>query len=90
MEERVTCQCGSIVSRQNLSYHLTTEKHKKYIDTGKTFSERRIESSVKCECGMNVTTCGLIRHQKSKLHIKFIKNYKTSIDNNDIADNILW
>ena len=70
-EKRCECECGSIVSRQNLNTHLETEIHKKFLETGETVNEQRKEESVVCECGLTVSKRGVKRHKKSKLHLQF-------------------
>ena len=73
-EKRVQCSCGSIVSRQNINYHLDTDIHKEFLETGKTIQEQRKEESVECKCGLIISKRGLKRHEKSKLHQKFEKD----------------
>jgi hypothetical protein len=83
MEERISCACGSIVTRQNMSIHLDTERHKKYIETGKTINELRKEDYVFCECGMTISKRGEKRHKESKIHKSYIKaNTKEDSINN--------
>jgi prophage antirepressor-like protein len=74
MEQRIKCACGSTVSRQNMTYHLGTDRHKEYLKTGKTVDELRTTEYVKCICGISISKTGVKRHQKSKLHINFIKS----------------
>ena len=76
MEERINCVCGSIVSRQNMTYHLDTDRHKKYLDTGKTVDELRKEEYVKCPCGVSISKRGLKRHEGSKIHKSFVEAQK--------------
>jgi prophage antirepressor-like protein len=73
-EKKVQCSCGSIVSRQNINYHLDTDIHKEFLETGKTIQEQRKEESVECKCGLIISKRGLKRHEKSKLHQKFEKD----------------
>lgn len=70
-EKRCECSCGSIVSRQNLTAHLDTDIHKRFVETGETLQEQRKEESIECDCGLTISKRGLKRHQKSKLHLKF-------------------
>ena len=70
-EKRCECSCGSIVSRQNLTAHLDTDIHKRFVETGETLQEQRKEETLECECGLTISKRGLKRHQKSKLHLKF-------------------
>jgi prophage antirepressor-like protein len=74
MEEKVNCVCGSTVSRQNLSYHLQTDRHKKFLETGKTVNEMRKESYVTCCCGQTISKRGVKRHETSALHKNFIES----------------
>jgi prophage antirepressor-like protein len=84
MEERLKCVCGSVVTRQNMHYHLQTERHKKYLETGKTLDERRKEGYVVCECGAHISKRGVERHKKSKLHISFVESQtKNNLDSDD-------
>jgi len=73
-EEKIKCACGSTVSRQNMSYHLGTDRHISFVNTGKTIDEQSKSDYVKCECGMIVAN--LKRHQTSKLHQNFIETQK--------------
>ena len=73
-EKRCECSCGSIVSRQNLTTHLETDIHKKFLETGETVNEQRKEEAVVCDCGLTVSKRGLNRHKKSKLHLQFEKD----------------
>jgi len=74
LEERVNCKCGSIVTKQNMPSHLVTDRHKKYLETGKTVDELRKEEYVKCVCGISVSKRGLKRHEESKLHKSFVES----------------
>jgi prophage antirepressor-like protein len=74
MEERIPCNCGAMVSRQNMTYHLGTDRHKNFINTGKTVDEQRIGAYVICPCGTSVSKKGLKRHQTSKLHLSYIES----------------
>ena len=76
MEERINCVCGSIVSRQNMTYHLDTDRHKKYLETGKTVDELRLEEYVKCPCGVSISKRGVKRHEGSKIHKSFVEAQK--------------
>ena len=76
MEERINCVCGSIISRQNMTYHLDTDRHKKYLETGKTVDELRKEEYVKCPCGVSISKRGLKRHEGSKIHKSFVEAQK--------------
>ena len=76
MEERINCVCGSIVSRQNMTSHLDTDRHKKYVETGKTVDELRKEEYVKCPCGVSISKRGLKRHEGSKIHKSFVEAQK--------------
>jgi hypothetical protein len=76
MEERINCVCGSIVSRQNMTSHLDTDRHKKYLETGKTVDELRKTDYLTCICGISISKKGLKRHEGSKLHKSFIEAQK--------------
>jgi hypothetical protein len=73
MEERVDCVCGSTVTRQNLRYHLDTDRHKNYLETGKTVNETRKEDYVNCICGMTISKRGVKRHEESKIHKSYVE-----------------
>lgn len=73
MEESINCACGSSVTRQNLSTHLNTDRHQKYLETGKTMNELRKEPSILCVCGMTISKRGLKRHKESKIHKSYIE-----------------
>lgn len=72
-EAQVRCECGSVVSKQNLSYHFNTDLHKKFLETGLSVQEQRKEASVICECGMTISKRGIKRHQLSKVHKQFVE-----------------
>ena len=76
MEERINCVCGSIVSRQNMTYHLDTDRHKKYLKTGKTMNETRKEDYIVCICGMSISKRGIKRHEGSKIHKSYVEGKK--------------
>jgi hypothetical protein len=78
MEERINCACGSIVTRQNITTHLKTDRHKKYIDTGKTVNELRKEDYVICMCGISISKRGIKRHEGSKIHKSYLEANKTN------------
>jgi prophage antirepressor-like protein len=73
MEERIKCACGSFVSRQNMTAHLDTDRHKKYLETGKTMDETRKEDYIICACGMSISKRGIKRHEGSKIHKSYVK-----------------
>jgi hypothetical protein len=79
LEERVNCKCGSIVSKQNLASHLVTDRHKKYLETGKTVDELRKEEYITCICGISVSKRGVKRHEESKLHKCFVESQSQTI-----------
>jgi len=72
MEERIKCACGSFVSRQNMTCHLDTDRHKKYLETGKTIDETRKEDYIICVCGMSISKRGIKRHEESKIHKSYV------------------
>ena len=74
LEERVNCKCGSIVTKQNMTSHLVTDRHKKYLETGKTVDELRKEEYITCICGISVSKRGVKRHEESKLHKSFVES----------------
>lgn len=74
LEERVNCKCGSIVTKQNMTSHLVTDRHKKYLETGKTVDELRKEEYITCICGISVSKRGVKRHQESKLHKSYVES----------------
>jgi len=74
LEERVICKCGSIVTRQNMAYHLVTDRHKKCLESGKTVDEIRKEDYITCICGLSVSKRGVKRHEESKLHKSFVES----------------
>ena len=76
MEEPINCVCGSTVTRQNLATHLNTDRHQKYLETGKTVNELRKEPSILCVCGMTISKRGLKRHEESKIHKSYIESNK--------------
>jgi hypothetical protein len=73
MEERIKCACGSFVSRQNMTGHLDTDRHKKYLETGKTIDETRKEDYIICMCGMSISKRGIKRHDGSKVHKSYLE-----------------
>jgi hypothetical protein len=79
MEKRIECVCGSTVSRQNMTTHFLTDRHKKYLETNLTLNELRKEDYIDCICGISISKRGIKRHENSKLHKKFIESRK---DNN--------
>ena len=81
MEERVNCACGSIVTRQNMTTHLDTDRHKNYLETGKTVNESRKEDFVDCMCGMSISKRGVKRHEGSKIHKSYLDS-KTQVEIN--------
>jgi len=72
MEERIKCACGSFVSRQNMTCHLDTDRHKNYLETGKTIDETRKEDYIICVCGMSISKRGIKRHEESKIHKSYV------------------
>ena len=80
MEERIDCACGSTVTRQNMTYHLDTDRHKNYLETGKTVNESRKEEFVDCICGMSISKRGLKRHKGSKIHKSYVEAVNKSIE----------
>ena len=73
MEERIKCVCGSIVTRQNMTAHLDTNRHKSFIETGKTMDESRKEDYIICMCGMSISKRGIKRHEGSKVHKSYLE-----------------
>ena len=80
MEERIKCACGSFVSRQNMTAHLDTDRHKKYVETGKTMDETRKEDYIICVCGMSISKRGIKRHEGSKIHKSYVEANKPNED----------
>jgi len=80
MEERINCVCGSIISRQNMTSHLDTDRHKKYLETGKSVDELRKTDYLTCICGISISKKGLKRHEGSKLHKSFVEAQKENED----------
>jgi len=80
MEERINCVCGSIISRQNMTSHLDTDRHKKYVETGKTMDETRKEDYIICACGMSISKRGIKRHEGSKIHKSYVEANKLNED----------
>ena len=80
MEERIKCACGSFVSRQNMTAHLDTDRHKKYLETGKSMDETRKEEYIICICGMSISKRGIKRHEGSKIHKSYIEANKLNED----------
>jgi len=80
MEERIKCACGSFVSRQNMTAHLDTDRHKKYVETGKTMDETRKEDYIICACGMSISKRGIKRHEGSKIHKSYVEANKLNED----------
>ncbi len=76
LEQRIPCVCGSTVSRQNMPIHMLTDRHKTYVETGKTMDEQRKEEYIICYCGISVSKRGIKRHESSKLHLDFINSQK--------------
>jgi prophage antirepressor-like protein len=76
MEAKIKCACGSTVSMQNMTTHLGTDRHKKYLETNMTVDELRKEDYVVCMCGVSISKRSLKRHEKSKLHQSFVESQK--------------
>ena len=85
MEERINCVCGSIVTRQNMTTHLSTNRHQNFLETGKTVDESRKEDYIKCGCGMSISKRGYKRHENSLIHKSYVKSQNLeSIENNSM------
>jgi prophage antirepressor-like protein len=80
MEERINCVCGSIVTRQNMTAHLDTNRHKKFVETGKTMDESRKEDYIICKCGMSISKRGIKRHEGSKVHKSYLEAHDVNED----------
>jgi prophage antirepressor-like protein len=80
MEERINCVCGSIVTRQNMTTHLSTLRHKNFLETGKTVDESRKEDYIKCGCGMSISKRSYKRHENSIIHKSYLKSQNNSME----------
>ena len=80
MEERINCVCGSIVTRQNMTTHLSTLRHKNFLESGKTVDESRKEDYIKCGCGMSISKRSYKRHEDSIIHKSYLKSQNNSMD----------
>jgi len=74
LEEKIICACGSSVTRQNMTTHLQTDRHKKYLETGKSINDLRKGEYITCVCGVSISKKGAKRHETSKLHKSFIES----------------
>lgn len=56
-----------------MTAHLDTDRHKKYLETGKTMDETCKEDYIICVCGMSISKRGIKRHEGSKIHKSYVK-----------------
>jgi len=65
-KERITCECGDIISYGRKRTHLQTQKHKEKLG----LVEKKVNKSltVTCECGCDIAKHHLKRHLTTKKH----------------------
>ena len=69
---KVTCECGSSISRNYKSEHLKTIKHCNYIK-----NKIKMTKQMTCECGSTFLKYYKSEHLKSQKHCNYIKNKDT-------------
>jgi hypothetical protein len=68
--EKISCECGAIISRGNMSEH---KKSKTHFDRLNNQLEPYKGPRVVCDCGLNVSLSNINRHKKSKKHQKLME-----------------
>jgi hypothetical protein len=73
-KDKIRCDCGSIIKEASLTMHLTTTKHKKFLEKQPVeFRKNHPKDHRTCTCGLVLRYTSMIGHKKSKKH-------KTRID----------
>ena len=62
--EKITCECGEILTKGKISRHLKTERHLNLLNN--SFKRELVD----CECGCKVTKYSMPRHLESNKHKK--------------------
>jgi len=79
-KEKITCECGTIVRKNDLSRHYNSNKHLKYLEDGIVifYAITTDNEKITCECGIEVLKKkhNINRHRQTKKHINLmiIKN----------------
>jgi hypothetical protein len=69
-KEKLTCECGRIVARGNMSEHHQSKIH---IDCMNGVEIKEQQEKGLCECGCEIRKKGLVRHRKTKKHIDLME-----------------
>ena len=69
--EKITCECGAIISRGNISKHIITKKHLDNLNS-KPKIDRKSEK-ITCECGLEIRRDSLWRHKQRSKHQKLME-----------------
>jgi len=65
MCEKIECDCGSIISRSNMTNHKRSGKHQQWVDEN---------TKIKCDCGKNYRKKNVVKHNKSKNHMNWVES----------------
>ena len=79
-KEKITCECGCILTKYNLTKHIRSTKHINLMNGKEQLSEKSKEN-ITCECGCILTKGNLAKHKKTQKHINLMKNNVSPILN---------
>ena len=79
-KEKITCECGCILSKGDLYKHKKTQKHINIMNGTEQLSEKSKEN-ITCECGCIILKIHLERHKQTTKHINLMKNDELQILN---------
>lgn len=79
LQTKITCECGSVVSKMHHARHERSIKHQKFLGVSnpkviQLESEKKREENVTCECGFIVVKRHLKIHQATKKHKNQLEN----------------
>jgi len=73
-KEKITCDCGSIVTKCHLERHKKTEKHLSFFGLAKLLEVKCHQ--ITCDCGSTLRKDDLERHKKTEKHLYFLEHGK--------------
>jgi len=76
---KITCECGSTITKGERSSHCNSQKHLKYLEDGIVILYSFIPTNkekITCECGAEVIKKCLARHRETQKHLKYLEQNK--------------
>lgn len=86
INEKIKCECGSIVSKKHLAVHKKTKKHIKFIENNQTYISIKPNEKITCKCGSIVSKKGIAKHMRTHIHLSNMQKIAPDTDDKDTDD----